>query len=136
MSLENFPLYDEDAFRVDFERLASDSYNFKRSRRGTYMNPAIARDWKWFQLGAIAAATARTEVRQALEDHETAMSVCPSCNGTGIDGIDRGEGLMPRCDRCEGSGERWPVLCDCNHPHRNCINSKNCRLKAAAKVML
>lgn len=45
-----------DALRQAFERLVGgrDSYGLKRSRRGTYVNPAIARDWKWFQLGAAA----------------------------------------------------------------------------------
>lgn len=35
-----------------FERLRrTDSYGFLRSRRGTYVNPAVARDWRWFVLG-------------------------------------------------------------------------------------
>ena len=42
----------EEALRKRFEALASDSYNFRRSRRGCYVNPAVARDWKWFRLGA------------------------------------------------------------------------------------
>lgn len=38
--------------RKRFEGLASDSsFGFRRSRRGTYVNPSVARDWKWFQLG-------------------------------------------------------------------------------------
>jgi hypothetical protein len=39
--------------RVVFEQLVGDrdSYHLKRSRKGTYVNPAIARDWRWFQLG-------------------------------------------------------------------------------------
>lgn len=42
--------------RPDFERMANKNAGcgLRRSRRGTYVNPAIARDWKWFQLGAIA----------------------------------------------------------------------------------
>lgn len=42
--------------RVDFERLANRNAacGLKRSRKGTYVNPTVARDWKWFQLGAIA----------------------------------------------------------------------------------
>jgi hypothetical protein len=40
--------------RAKFESLANDSFGFRRSHRGTYMNPAVARDWKWFQLGAAA----------------------------------------------------------------------------------
>ena len=44
---------DAQELREAFERLASDpSYKFARSRKGTYVNPAVARDWKWFQLGA------------------------------------------------------------------------------------
>ena len=44
-----------ESLRADFERLASDpSHNLRRSRRGTYVNPAVANRWKWFQLGAIA----------------------------------------------------------------------------------
>lgn len=38
--------------RLVFEQNNRDSYDFKRSRRGTYVNPAIARDWRWFLLGA------------------------------------------------------------------------------------
>lgn len=45
------------ALRLKFETQARDSFNFKRSRKGTYVNPAIARDWKWFQLGAQALQT-------------------------------------------------------------------------------
>lgn len=42
-----------EALRAHFEALASDpSFKLSRSRRGTYVNPAVARDWKWFQLGA------------------------------------------------------------------------------------
>lgn len=37
--------------RRAFEALSVDSYQFKRSSRGTYRNPAVARDWKWFQAG-------------------------------------------------------------------------------------
>jgi|GEM_PF-2619660 len=43
---------DEDRLRTIFESLNRDSFNFRRSRKGTYVNPAIARDWKWFLLGA------------------------------------------------------------------------------------
>lgn len=42
----------EQDLRTRFEALARDSYNFKRSRRDCYVNPATARDWKWFRLGA------------------------------------------------------------------------------------
>ena len=37
--------------REFFESENRDSYGFKRSVRGTYVNGAVARDWKWFQLG-------------------------------------------------------------------------------------
>lgn len=38
--------------RQAFEALAVDSFKFTRSPKGTYRNPAVARDWKWFQAGA------------------------------------------------------------------------------------
>lgn len=42
----------EEKLRAVFEAQASDpTYKFKRSRRGTYVNPALARDWKWFLKG-------------------------------------------------------------------------------------
>ena len=57
-----------EALRTHFEALASDpSFKLSRSRRGTYVNPAVARDWKWFQLGASQAqqpAPARAPVWQ------------------------------------------------------------------------
>lgn len=49
-------LLSEEELRARFEALARDSYNFKRSRRDCYVNPAVARDWKWFRLGAAKAA--------------------------------------------------------------------------------
>lgn len=42
---------DQQELRAKFESLARDSHGFSRSRKGTYVNPQIARDWKWFQLG-------------------------------------------------------------------------------------
>ncbi len=50
-----WPLDQEEAARKQFEALASDSYGFKRSRKGTYVNGSTARDWKWFRLGMRAA---------------------------------------------------------------------------------
>lgn len=47
--------------RAEFERQANDSYGFKRSRRGTYQNPAVARDWKWFRAGLAFAAKSDLE---------------------------------------------------------------------------
>lgn len=44
-----------------------DSYGLKRSRRGTYVNPAIARDWRWFQLGSEAPSTIRRQEGDAAE---------------------------------------------------------------------
>lgn len=46
---------DAELLRERFEKLAHDSYGFKRSRKGNYVNPVVARDWKWFQLGASTA---------------------------------------------------------------------------------
>lgn len=40
------------ALRAAFEAQNRDAHNFRRSRKGTYVNPVIARDWKWFQRGA------------------------------------------------------------------------------------
>lgn len=45
------PEPDIEALRRKFEAQARCSFNFKRSRRGTYVNPPTARDWKWFQAG-------------------------------------------------------------------------------------
>jgi hypothetical protein len=46
-----------DQLRAEFERLANKfvACGIKRSRRGAYVNPSVARDWKWFQLGAAIA---------------------------------------------------------------------------------
>lgn len=47
---------DAEELRKEFERLhAPDSFEFKRSRKGTYINPSVARDWKWFRLGYLTA---------------------------------------------------------------------------------
>lgn len=56
-AMQGQPIFDERALRALFEALASDpSSNFKRSPRGTYRNPAVARDWKWFQAGVRSLA--------------------------------------------------------------------------------
>lgn len=47
-------MIDIEPLRKQFERLVKDSYGFKRSRKGSYTNPAVARDWKWFQIGVYA----------------------------------------------------------------------------------
>lgn len=75
------------AQRKKFEELASDpSHKFKRSRKGTYVNPAIARDWKWFQLGCI---------------YESERNLCPACHGKREDKIGESVGT---CNKCNGSG--------------------------------
>lgn len=51
----------DEAVRKKFEALASDSYGFKRSRKGTYVNGQTARDWKWFRLGAALIDAASKE---------------------------------------------------------------------------
>lgn len=43
--------------RKEFESLNHDSFGFARSARGTYKNPAIARDWKWFLLGSLSGGS-------------------------------------------------------------------------------
>lgn len=60
------------AQREDFERLANGkaACGFKRSRFGTYVNPAIARDWKWFQLGVIAATRDAADKPVALDENK------------------------------------------------------------------
>lgn len=57
-ALSNQPA-NEDELREVFEAMANDSLGFKRSRRGTYQNPPIARDWKWFLAGASLAPAAQ-----------------------------------------------------------------------------
>jgi len=47
------------------------------------------------------AEAIRAEATQADEPSEIP---CCWCAGTGIDGIDRGEGRMPRCGPCKGRG--------------------------------
>lgn len=44
--------------RQAFEKLANKdaACGLRRSLRGTYINTAIARDWKWFQLGLAQGA--------------------------------------------------------------------------------
>ncbi len=54
--------------REKFERLVGrDSFGLSRSRKGTYTNPAIARDWKWFQLGAKATGPTLRPIRDTGE---------------------------------------------------------------------
>lgn len=61
-----------DKLRKFFETLNRDSFGFKRSRRGTYVNPQVARDWKWFQRGAVhrvseSEVVDQSEVEQLLD---------------------------------------------------------------------
>lgn len=64
----NFDLTtDMQLLREAFERQARDpSYAFRRSRKGNYINPAVARDWKWFQLGAAHAKATIDHVGRVL----------------------------------------------------------------------
>lgn len=56
----------EEELRLKFEAIAGpDSYGFKRSRRGTYQNPAKARDWRMFLQGATLAEPAEAKPMQA-----------------------------------------------------------------------
>ena len=57
---------DLEELRVIFEAQASDSFQFVRSRRGNYRNPAVARDWKWFVAG-YTAATGRFDTVQVSD---------------------------------------------------------------------
>jgi len=63
-----------EALRVQFERLANknSAWGLRRSRKGNYVSPAISRDWKWFQLGAIAETMRKeNESPDARQAHET-----------------------------------------------------------------
>lgn len=55
----------EEELRRRFESQNRDSFGFRRSRKGTYVNPAVARDWKWFQRG-FAEAQAALQAADAL----------------------------------------------------------------------
>lgn len=48
------PINTIEELRKRFEAQNRDSHGFRRSTRGTYTNPVVARDWKWFLLGAQA----------------------------------------------------------------------------------
>ena len=41
---------------------------------------------------------------QTSEPDEPDEAICSACHGTGIEGIDRGERSMPRCEYCGGGG--------------------------------
>jgi hypothetical protein len=61
----------EDELRAAFEAHCSkaSTWGLKRSRKGTYVNPATARDWKWFKLGAeaLGAHTAANAYAHAMQ---------------------------------------------------------------------
>lgn len=62
MSIDSQSQFDAEDLRQQFESMASDpTYKFRRSRRGMYVNPAVSRDWKWFQSGAAQKAPALTQ---------------------------------------------------------------------------
>jgi hypothetical protein len=61
----------EDELREVFESMANDTHGFKRSRRGTYQNPPVARDWKWFLAGATLPTAPQPS--QAGELSDTAL---------------------------------------------------------------
>ena len=77
----------EEELRRRFESLNRDSYSFRRSRKGNYVNPAIARDWKWFRQGhqaqlevpnLDAAAVAALPVEARAYIHQLATNADPS----------------------------------------------------------
>lgn len=83
--------------RAKFEQLASDpSYKFARSRRGTYVNGALARDWKWFCLGMIhhqeslpdAALAAPVQPAEVAEPIDMVLH-CPACGMQHVDAAER-----------------------------------------------
>lgn len=55
---------DIEELRKVFESQSNDSFKFRRSRKGNYVNPPISRDWKWFQLGVKAARDAEKKKSQ------------------------------------------------------------------------
>ena len=66
--------------REQFERTRRDSFGFRRSRKGNYVNPQIARDWRNFCAGYVRGmneaarhcdelqAVPATEPRHCAED--------------------------------------------------------------------
>lgn len=91
-----------EALRAAFERLVGnrDSYGLRRSRRGTYVNPAIARDWKWFQAGAAASEDTAPDLLAALrsclamlERADCSTGYC--CCGSSVEGHGIGDGHGP-----------------------------------------
>lgn len=100
------------AIRAAFELEANPNAacGLKRSRRGIYMNPSIARDWRWFLRGSLLAAAPAAAVEPK----------CEICKMT----ADRGRW----CSRClgvpeiaaavpEGMTEPFCLLCDKSGHH-------------------
>jgi hypothetical protein len=94
--------------RAQFEAQASDpSFKFARSRKGTYVNPALARDWKWFQAGVAnqsteAAAMAATVPagKKALIEAVTKAILFEDTGSTESweDNLNLGEAAVRVCD--------------------------------------
>jgi hypothetical protein len=85
--------------RRRFEAIAGpDSYGFKRSRHGNYVNPSKARDWKMFQAGHKDASS------------DELASLCPNCHGSGEVEAFEGNGgpdaysITAECTHCGGDG--------------------------------
>lgn len=115
-----------EALRAHFEALASDpSFKLSRSRRGTYVNPAVARDWKWFQLGAsraqqpapaagaVAGQIELSEVARVIKDGDGVWRPCTGCHelneghDTGAYSKVFGCALGNGCSECGGLGAIW-----------------------------
>lgn len=79
------------ALRAKFESLARDSHRFRRSRKGTYVNPQVARDWKWFQLGAAHQSGALQAAEGLASDLEAANFI-----GAGAPPATVYSGLLPK----------------------------------------
>lgn len=72
-----------DADREAFEAQAKDSFNFSRSRKGTYNNPAVARDWKWFAAGCEhVRALAASEAYATMDNFNNATGTYPTKKDT------------------------------------------------------
>jgi hypothetical protein len=62
----------EDELRAVFESLGQNTWNYDKTARGAYSNPAIARDWRWFKRGALFT----TQAKDAHDrDHTGAVGV-------------------------------------------------------------
>lgn len=79
-----------DDLRLTFEKLARPgTFGLTRSRRGTYKNPALQRDWKWFQLGAaliIEIQGRKDAAHPAVHGRKLGMTAELKCLRCGRDG--------------------------------------------------